>query len=108
MTEPVISVIVTTRNEERNIENCLKSIKSQTFPQEKIEIIVVDNNSTDRTVKIAKRYTDKIYNIGPERSAQLNFGVKLAKGTYILFPDADMILSENVISECVEKCEKGN
>jgi glycosyltransferase involved in cell wall biosynthesis len=43
-----VSVIVTTRNEEKNIANCLNSIKSQTYPQEKIEIIVVDNNSIDR------------------------------------------------------------
>jgi glycosyltransferase involved in cell wall biosynthesis len=40
-----VSVIV---NEEKNIANCLNSIKSQTYPQEKIEIIVVDNNSIDR------------------------------------------------------------
>jgi glycosyltransferase involved in cell wall biosynthesis len=101
---PVVGVVVTTKNEEKNIENCLKSIKSQTYPQEKIEIIVVDNNSTDRTKEIAARYTEKVYNFGPERSAQLNFGVRLAKGKYILFPDTDMILSENVIAECVEKC----
>jgi len=40
-----------------------------------IEIIVVDNNSTDRTKEIAARYTEKVYNFGPERSAQRNFGV---------------------------------
>ena len=98
-----VSIIVTTKNEEKNIANCLNSIRSQTYPQDKIEIIVVDNNSTDSTVEIARRFTDKIYNFGPERSAQLNFGVKLAKGAYILFPDADMILSEDVIKECLEK-----
>lgn len=72
-----------------------------------IEIIVVDNNSTDNTVKIARGFTDKVYNKGPERSAQRNFGVKEAKGKYILYLDADMILSESVIEECVNKCEKG-
>jgi len=40
-----------------------------------VEIIVVDNNSTDNTVKIAKRFTDKVYNKGPERSTQRNYGV---------------------------------
>ncbi len=103
---PVVSVVVTTKNEEGNIANCLKSIKSQTYPQEKIEIIVVDNNSIDRTKEIAKKFTNKIYNKGPQRSAQLNFGVGRAKGKYILFPDADMILSAGIIKECVEKCEK--
>ena len=105
-----VSVIITTKNEERNIANCLESIlnshHSSLITHYSIEIIVVDNNSTDRTVEIAKRYTDKVYDFGPERSAQRNFGVKKANGKYILYLDADMILSENVIFECIEKCEK--
>ncbi len=71
----LVSVIVTTKNEEKNIANCLKSIKGQSYPQEKIQIIVVDNNSSDSTTKIAKRFTDKVYNKGPERSAQRNYGI---------------------------------
>ncbi|RKY36684.1 MAG: glycosyltransferase family 2 protein, partial [Candidatus Omnitrophota bacterium] len=43
-----------------------------------------------------------------ERSAQRNFGVKQAKGKYILYLDADMILSKNVVSECVKKCLSNN
>lgn len=101
-----ISIVVTTRNEEKNIQNCLESIKRQTYPQEKIEIITVDNNSTDKTKEISLRYTNKVYNFGPERSAQRNYGVSQASGKYILYLDADMALSEGVISECVEKCEK--
>jgi glycosyltransferase involved in cell wall biosynthesis len=100
-----ISVIVTTKNEESNIENCLKSIKEQTYPQEKMETIVVDNNSTDKTREIALKYTEKVYNFGSERSAQRNFGIKQASGEYILYLDADMILSRGVIQECVDKCE---
>lgn len=105
---PLVSIIITTRNEEINIQNCLESIKRQSYPLDKIEIIVVDNNSTDKTLVIARRYTDKIYNYGPERSAQRNFGARQANGKYILYLDTDMILSEAVISECVNKCEKEN
>ena len=101
-----VSVVITTKNEERNIANCIDSIKSQNYPRDKIETIIVDNNSSDSTVEIAKRYTDKVYNFGPERSAQRNFGVKKANGKYILYLDVDMVLSENVVSKCVEKCEK--
>lgn len=101
---PSVSVIITTKNEEENIENCLKNVKSQSYPQEKVEIIVVDNNSTNKTKGVAKKFTDKVYNKGPERSAQRNFGVEKASGKYILYLDADMILSKDVISECVEKC----
>jgi len=108
----LVSVIVTTKNEEKNITNCLRSVKNSINPTNstnptnlEVEIIVVDNNSTDNTVKIARRFTDKVYNKGPERSAQRNYGVKKAKGKYILYLDADMILSENVIKECINKCE---
>ena len=44
-----ISVIITTKNAQDHIENCLTSVKSQDFDPSDIEIIVVDNNSTDRT-----------------------------------------------------------
>src|SRR3989338_6850974 len=101
-----VSVIITTKNTQAYIGDCLESIKKQDYPLGTTEAIVVDNNSTDRTAFIAKQYTDKVYNFGPERSAQRNFGVKQASGKYILYLDADMILSESIISEAVQKCEK--
>lgn len=101
----LISVIVTTKNEEKNIENCLKSVLSQTYPKENIEIIAVDNNSTDRTKKIALKYTNKVFNKGPERSAQRNYGVEQSKGEYFIYLDADMLLAPNVIRDCVKKIE---
>lgn len=101
---PLVSVIIATKNEEKNIENCIKSIKNQTYPSDKIELIVVDNNSTDRTKEIAERFSI-VYNRGPKRASQLNFGVRESKGKYILYPDADMILSEKIVEECVNKCE---
>lgn len=110
----LVSVIITTRNEENNIEECLQSIKSQNLDASVlssnsdsfgVEIIVVDNNSTDCTKEIAKKYTNKIFNYGPERSAQRNLGIKEAAGRYILYLDADMRLSKNVLVECVQMCE---
>ena len=98
----LISVIITTKNEEKNIENCLKSIKEQAYPQDQIEIIVVDNDSTDKTKEIASHYTDKVFNKGPERSAQRNFGVEQSTGDYFLYLDADMILNKELIKDCVE------
>lgn len=98
---PLVSAIITTKNEEAHIENCLKSIAAQSYKN--IEIIVVDNNSTDRTKKIAEKFTKNIFNAGPERSAQRNFGAKKAKGEYLIFIDADMILTKNVISDCIGK-----
>lgn len=102
----LVSVIITTRNEEKNIERCMKSIEAQFYPLEEIEIIVVDNNSVDKTKDIACKYTDKVYDFGPERSAQRNYGVGKSEGKYILYLDADMNLSEKVIEECVWECEQ--
>jgi len=105
--KPLVSIIITTKNEEKNIGNCLESILRNIGLKgyRNIEIIVVDNNSTDQTKEIARKCTKKVYNFGPERSAQRNFGAKKARGKYLLFLDADMILSPNVISKCIEKFE---
>jgi len=102
---PVVSVIVATKNEERNIGACLESITNQSYPREGLELVVVDNNSTDRTKSIARRFTDNVYNRGPNRASQLNFGVRKSTGQYLFYPDADMRLSETVVGECVQKCE---
>lgn len=98
---PLVSVIVTTRNEEKNIAVCLESVKKQTYS--KLEILVIDNNSTDKTKQIASRFTKLIFNKGPERSAQRNFGAVKARGEFLLFLDADMKLSKNVVKDCVSK-----
>lgn len=104
MKTPNVSVIITTKNEAGNIDACLESINRQTYTD--IEIIVVDNHSKDATKQIAKRFTQNIFDRGPERSAQRNYGAKLAKGRYLVFLDADMILTQNVVEECIHKMEK--
>ena len=104
---PLVSVVITTKNEEKHIVSCLKSIKNQDYPREKIEIIVVDNHSTDDTVKLAKQYTKNIFTKGPERSAQRNYGmITKSQGQYVMYVDADMELSKKVISSCVSKVTK--
>lgn len=102
--DSLLSVIISTRNEDDVIEILLKSLKKQTYKN--IEIVVVDNNSTDTTKSLAKHYTKYVYNHGPERSAQRNFGAKKANGKYLLFLDADMELTPNVIKECIQIVEK--
>lgn len=101
----LVSVIVTTKNEEKNIDTCLQSVKNQTYNN--IELIVVDNFSDDQTIEIAKKYTSNVYLKGDERSEQRNYGVKVATGKYIFYVDADMILTPNLISNCVQKCITG-
>jgi glycosyltransferase involved in cell wall biosynthesis len=100
---PLVSVVITSKNEEINIENCLKSIECQSLKN--IELIVVDNFSEDRTVEIARKHGAKVYLKGLERSSQRNYGAQVASGDYLLYLDADMILGPTVIEECVQKCE---
>ena len=104
--DPVVSVIVTTKNEDRNIGACLESVVQQSMPP--LEMIVVDNYSEDKTAEIAQEYGAKVFQLGPERSAQRNYGVEQAQGKYILYLDADMRLSQKVIEECVNCCEADN
>lgn len=102
--EDQISIIIPTVNEEKVIETLLKSIKNQSY--NKFEIIIVDKNSTDKTKQICQKYTKLIFNKGPERSAQRNFGVSKSKGRYVLILDADMSLQKNVLKECIEIIER--
>jgi glycosyltransferase involved in cell wall biosynthesis len=96
----LISVIVPTYNSANYLEACLQSIVEQSYTN--IELIVVDNNSMDNTKEIAQKYTKMVFNRGPERSAQRNFGVLQSKGGYILIIDSDMQLSRDVVKACVE------
>ena len=104
MNDPLVSIIVPTRNSAKLIGRCLTSITNQSY--RKIELIVVDNNSTDRTKEIARKYTKKVYNHGPERTFQKNFGTSKAKGEYVLYIDSDMELTKQVVRECVEAIPK--
>ena len=99
----LVSVIITTKNEETRIEALLVSLKIQTYKN--IEVIVVDNNSTDKTKQICKKYTKKVYNKGPERSVQRNFGVSKAKGAWVLILDADMELTPKVVESCLDSID---
>jgi len=102
---PLVSVIIPTKNSSKTLEACLESIKNQTYKN--IELIVVDNNSTDNTKEIAKKYTDKVFNFGPERSAQVNFGVEQANGEYVYKVDSDFVLDSEVVDQCVKKADEG-
>jgi glycosyltransferase involved in cell wall biosynthesis len=103
---PLVSVIIPTRNSSLYIRRCLESIRNQTYKN--IEIIVVDNYSADSTTNIAAHYTDKIFTSGPERSAQVNYGVQRASGKYVYRVDSDFILDDNLIKQAVTLSELNN
>lgn len=102
--QPLVSVIVPTKDNEATIERCLTSIQNQTYPN--IEVIVVDNYSADRTADIAASLGAKFYLKGPERNPQRNFGAQQASGEYLLFVDSDMELSPEVVADCIASVEE--
>lgn len=86
-----ISVCIIAKNEEQNIENCLKPLKAYDW-----EIIVVDTGSTDRTKEIAEKYADKVldYTWCDDFSAARNFSLEQASHDIILVIDSDEYLTE--------------
>lgn len=96
----LVSVIVPTRNNDRTIEECLASVRAQTHPV--VELIVVDNHSSDGTLATAERLADVVRTAGPERSAQRNLGISLAQGAWVLWLDSDMIMPPETIARALE------
>jgi len=92
-----LSAVVIAKNEEVRIATCLKSLL---FCD---EIIVVDNGSTDKTKEIAKEYNASVIRVLESNFSQLrNRGKQEAKGTWILYVDADEVISEKLRKEIIE------
>lgn len=87
---PLVSFVIPTYNEERNIGRCLKSIFAQDYPKDKIEVIIIDDGSTDRTREICTRYSVRIIYSGRhiiEFSVRL--GIEAADGEFVALLGAD-------------------
>ena len=91
-----LSVVITTRNEEANIANCIHSFDGC---RDDVEVIVVDNSSTDRTKEIASALGAQVLDKGPERCAQRNLGWQSASADWVVILDADMILPRETLDE---------
>ena len=93
-----ISGVILTKNEEKNIEQCIESALWCD------EIIIVDDNSEDRTVEIVQNSKLKIYkrSLNGDFSAQRNFGLKKASGDWILFVDADERVTPSLREEIIQ------
>ena len=105
----MISVVITVRNEERNIGNLLDGLLVQ---EEPFEVIVVDSSSTDRTQDIVKEYSEKHDNIhlyvkSSTRGEGRNYGVSKAKGEAVAFIDGDDIPNPFWLKEMRKSLEEG-
>lgn len=109
---PLVSIIIPTKNSAQFLETTLKSIAHQRYRP--IEIIIVDSKSTDIMPSLAVKYHAKVVQLPvdcPDNTFDApfkrNYGVKLAKGKYIYCVDADMELSFGLIYEAVRLFKKG-
>jgi glycosyltransferase involved in cell wall biosynthesis len=80
-------------------------VQNQTYKS--IEAIVVDNDSTDSTWEIAKKFHVQAFKGGPERSAQRNLGARNSRGECLLFLDSDMEMTPRVVEACVDATRQG-
>lgn len=96
-----LSVVILTKNEEKNIKEAIESVS---FAD---EVVVVDDNSTDKSVEIAKKQGAKVYNrdLDNDWASQRNFGLKKTEGNWILFLDADERVSKELKNEIIQAIE---
>lgn len=94
-----LSVVISAFNSEKELEDCLKSVSWAS------EIIVVDNSSTDRTLEVARRYTDKIFikQNNPMLNVNKNFGFSKASRDWIFSLDADERIAGELKTEIESK-----
>lgn len=113
--QKLVSILIPARNEEKNIEKCLKGVLAQNYQNK--EIIVLDDNSTDSTYNLVSSFSKS--NVEVLKGKQLppdwlgkNWAchqlAKEAKGEYLLFVDADVEVRPEVISSAVYELEKSN
>jgi uncharacterized repeat protein (TIGR01451 family) len=105
--KPTVSVIVPAYNEEVHIASCLESIQKQDYKGD-MEVIVVNDGSTDRTAEIASKYpinlVDLRTNVG--KANALNVGIERSKGDILIFSDSDSELDSSAVRLLVNSLEE--
>lgn len=106
MRYPTISVITPTFNSNATIAACLESVRKQNYPQENIEIVIIDGGSTDNTREIVSKYKVNLIKVAPDKqNVEYNksIGIQKAKGELLLMLDHDNILeNKNLLQKMVE------
>jgi cellulose synthase/poly-beta-1,6-N-acetylglucosamine synthase-like glycosyltransferase len=99
-----VSVVIAARNEEHNIVARIENLREQEYPAEMVEIIVVSDGSTDRTVELARGFEDvRVLESRTQagKAGALNLGVAQASHDIVVFADARQRFAPNVIAELV-------
>ena len=110
MSAPVVSVIIPVYNAEKNLRQCLDSVLAQTLQD--IEVICVDDGSPDNSIDILREYAGKDSRVVvvPQENggagAARNHGLRVAKGKYLSFLDADDFFEPEMLEDSVKKLEE--
>ena len=110
-----VSVVIPARNEECYIATALRSVASQTWPRERLEVVVVDNGSTDNTAEVVKAFSEQYPTLAvrllleatPGVGRAKNRGVEVAAGRWILFMDADSRMKRDLLEHVIAWTGKG-
>ncbi|MDZ7372431.1 MAG: glycosyltransferase family 2 protein [candidate division KSB1 bacterium] len=109
---PMVSVVIPVRNEEATIERCLRSVLDQTYPADRLEVLVVDGRSTDRTREVVQRLAQEDGRVrlidNPDRITPVarNLGVAQARGEIIAIIDGHCWLAEDFLERGVDCLKK--
>ncbi|MEM5794178.1 MAG: glycosyltransferase family 2 protein [Candidatus Aenigmatarchaeota archaeon] len=107
---PGVSIVVPAYNEEKIIGKTIKKLKEINYPKNKLEIIVVDDGSTDKTYEIAKKFASKRVKVFKKsrggKASALNFGVKKSKNNFVAVIDADSFLEKDALLNCMKYFDK--
>ena len=99
---PFVSVIVPVRNEESYVADCLRSLLNQDYPWDGFEIIVVDNDSSDRSADVIAQFSVRyVFEKKRGAAAARNAGVRQSKGELLAFIDSDCIAPPDWLSSLV-------
>ena len=95
-----ISVVITAYNEEKDLPKTLETVFAQNFPKENYEVVVVDNNSKDKTAEIAKKLGARVIEEKKQGYVYaLSRGMSEARGEVVAVTDSDTLLDKNWLSE---------
>ena len=109
MANPFVTVLIDTYNHERFIEKAIVSVLEQDFPSEKMEILVVDDGSTDRTPEVVRKFEPRLRLIRKANGGQasaFNAGVSQARGEIVAFLDGDDWWAPQKLREVVDTFDK--
>ena len=107
-----VTVIIPVYNAEQYLEDCLNSLLSQTIPQEEMEVLMINDGSADNSLEICERYAEEHENfrvLSQENqgvSAARNYGIRSAKGKYLMYLDSDDTLSLGTVKNVADFFDK--